>query len=81
MDLNRGYTSDLSAFLPPKNLWPDLAVPEEFTHLPDELNLTDALLDRHLREGRGEQTAIYYEDQAMTYREIAYSQLSKEELS
>ena len=40
--------------LPPKDLWPEYLVPEEFADTPDELNLADFLLDRHVREGRGD---------------------------
>jgi len=52
-------------------LWPDLLIPEPFRDLPDELNLTDELLDRHLRKGRGDRAAIFFENRKMTYREIA----------
>jgi benzoate-CoA ligase family protein len=38
--------------------------------IPDEFNLGDFLLDRHLREGRGDKAAIYYKDQVITYREL-----------
>ena len=34
--------------LPPKDLWPEYLIPEEFADTPDELNLTDFLLDRHV---------------------------------
>ena len=38
--------------------------------IPDEFNLGDYLLDRHLREGRGDKAAIYYKDQVITYSEF-----------
>jgi len=40
-------------YLPPKNMWPEYLVPDEFADTPMELNLADYLLDRHIREGRG----------------------------
>ncbi|MBV8729343.1 MAG: benzoate-CoA ligase family protein, partial [Acidobacteriia bacterium] len=39
--------------------------------LPDRYNLADHFVDRHLREGRGEKTAILAGDRQVTYREIA----------
>ena len=33
-------------------------------------NLGDYMLDRHIREGRGNKTAIYYRDQVITYGEL-----------
>lgn len=62
---------NVSEYLPPRDLWPDLLVPKEFKNLPEELNLADELLDRHLREGRAGKTVIYFEDQRITYQEIA----------
>ncbi|MFO7555336.1 MAG: acyl-CoA synthetase [Desulfobacterales bacterium] len=56
--------------LPPKDLWPEYLVPEEFADTPDELNLTDFLLDRHVREGRGGNPAIKFMDQVVTYAQL-----------
>jgi benzoate-CoA ligase len=39
--------------------------------LPNQYNLVDHFIDRHLREGRGGKTAIISVDQQLTYREIA----------
>jgi benzoate-CoA ligase len=39
--------------------------------LPDQYNLVDHFIDRHIREGRGGKTAIISGDQRLTYREIA----------
>ena len=39
--------------------------------IPDEFNLGEFLLDRHLREGRGEKIAIFYKDEKYSYREVA----------
>ncbi|NMB41433.1 MAG: hypothetical protein GX996_05800, partial [Firmicutes bacterium] len=38
--------------------------------VPEEFNLGDYLLDRHLREGRSDRIAIYYKDKTITYREL-----------
>jgi 2-aminobenzoate-CoA ligase len=56
--------------LPPKELWPEYIVPEEFADTPDELNLADFLLDRHVREGRGGNPAIKFMDQTVTYAKL-----------
>ena len=56
--------------LPPKELWPEYVVPEEFADTPDELNLADFLLDRHVREGRGDNVAIKFMDQNVTYAQL-----------
>jgi 2-aminobenzoate-CoA ligase len=56
--------------LPPKELWPEYVVPEEFSDTPDELNLADFLLDRHVREGRGGNPAIKFMDQVVTYAKL-----------
>ncbi len=39
--------------------------------LPDQYNLADHFVDRHIREGRGEKIAIVSESRRLTYREIA----------
>jgi 2-aminobenzoate-CoA ligase len=59
--------------LPPKDLWPEYTVPEEFADTPDELNLTDFLVDRHVREGRGDNPAIKFMDQTVTYAQLQQS--------
>ena len=56
--------------LPPKDMWPEYVVPEEFADTPDELNLTDFLLDRHVREGRGDNAAIKFMDQTVSYAQL-----------
>jgi 2-aminobenzoate-CoA ligase len=56
--------------LPPKDLWPEYLVPEEFADTPDELNLTDFLLDRHVREGKGDNAAIKFMDQTVSYAQL-----------
>jgi benzoate-CoA ligase len=39
--------------------------------LPDHYNLVDYFVDRHLREGRGDKTAIVSADRRLTYADVA----------
>ena len=39
--------------------------------LPDRFNLVDHFVDRHVREGRGEKTAIRCDGQRLTYSQVA----------
>lgn len=57
-------------YLPPKDTWPEYVVPEEFADTPMELNLADFLLDRHIREGRGENVAIKFMDKTISYAQL-----------
>jgi len=56
-------------YLPPKELWAEYTSPPEIP-VPDKLNLADFLLDRHVREGRGDNVAILFGDSKMTYKEL-----------
>ncbi|MEK7878911.1 MAG: AMP-binding protein, partial [candidate division NC10 bacterium] len=42
----------------------------DYLRIPDRLNMGEWLVDRHLREGRGGQVAVYGEDRSYTYEEI-----------
>ena len=53
--------------LPPRELWPEYTVPEEFADTPMKLNLADFLLDRHVREGRGANPAVKFMDRVISY--------------
>ena len=57
-------------FLPPKELWPEYTVPDEFADTPGESNLAEFLLDRHIREGRGGLPAIRFNDTTILYSEL-----------
>lgn len=57
-------------YLPPKDMWPEYIVPDEFADTPMELNLADYLLDRHVREGRGDNIAIKFMDKQFTYAQL-----------
>src|ERR671923_2927094 len=39
--------------------------------VPDSFNIADYLVDRHVREGRGERTAILCGDESVTYAQVA----------
>jgi 2-aminobenzoate-CoA ligase len=56
-------------YLPPKEIWAEYTSPAEFP-VPDKLNLADFLLDRHVREGRGDNVAILFGDTKVTYKEL-----------
>ncbi|MFB6297300.1 MAG: acyl-CoA synthetase [Salinirussus sp.] len=53
--------------LPPGEDRPELvhAVPE--THYPEQLNAASELVDRHVTDGHGDDVAIYFEDERITY--------------
>ncbi|MBW1980400.1 MAG: acyl-CoA synthetase, partial [Deltaproteobacteria bacterium] len=57
-------------YLPPKDMWPEYIVPEEFADTPTELNLADFLLDRHVREGRGDNVAVKFMDKSITFAQL-----------
>lgn len=57
-------------YLPPRETWPEFTLPERFRDLPLQLNLADLLLDRHVREGRGENIAIKFRDQTISYSNL-----------
>lgn len=56
-------------YLPPRESWPALTLPPEHERI-GELNLTEELLDKNVREGRGNHVAIFFEDRRVTYREL-----------
>lgn len=39
--------------------------------LPDQINIADTFLDRHITEGRGGKIAVYHEGKSYTYAQIA----------
>lgn len=57
-------------YLPPKDMWPDYLVPEEFADTPMELNLTEFLLDRHVAAGGGSNPAVKFMDRTITYAQL-----------
>jgi 2-aminobenzoate-CoA ligase len=58
-------------YLPPKELWADYTVPEEFKqYASGQWNIAEEFLDKHVKEGRGDQIAILFGDQKVTYSEL-----------
>src|SRR4030088_1488543 len=39
--------------------------------VPDRFNIADYLVDRHVREGRGDRTAILCGDESVSYAQVA----------
>jgi 2-aminobenzoate-CoA ligase len=58
--------------LPGRDTWPEYVIPEEYADTPEKLNLADFLLDRHVKEGRGDNVALKFMD-----KEITFAQLQK----
>ena len=56
--------------LPAESVRPDLfhALPE--LHYPAELNATEEMVDRHVEEGRGDRTAVIFEDRRISYADL-----------
>jgi 2-aminobenzoate-CoA ligase len=58
-------------YLPPKELWAEYVVPEEFKKFATgKWNIAEEFLDRHVKEGRGDQAAILFGDLKITYKEL-----------
>jgi 2-aminobenzoate-CoA ligase len=58
-------------YLPPKELWAEYTTPEEFKqYAAGQWNISEELLDKHVKEGRGDKVAILFGDQKVTYKEL-----------
>jgi 2-aminobenzoate-CoA ligase len=58
-------------YLPPKELWAGYTAPEEFKKFTSgQWNIAEEFLDRHVKEGRGDQVAILFADQKITFKEL-----------
>jgi len=58
-------------YLPPKALQPQRVYTlPEFSSYPDPMNSTEELLDKHVQDGRGDHSAILFEDRVLTYRQL-----------
>lgn len=59
-----------SDYLPRRDAAPDIihAVPE--VHYPKHVNAAAALVDEHVDDGRGDNVAIYFEDNELSYTEL-----------
>ena len=62
------------SYLPARSLWPEriYTLPEHRSY-PQRLNSTEELVDRHVAEGRGDRTALLFEDQRITYAQLQAS--------
>jgi 2-aminobenzoate-CoA ligase len=56
--------------LPPRDQWPDLIFTIPEVQYPERLNCMAELLDRHVREGRGDRPAIYGAGGVLTYAQL-----------
>src|SRR5919202_5701382 len=56
--------------LPPPALWPDLLFTRPEFQYPDTLNVASELLDAHVANGHGDDPAVLFEDQRISYREL-----------
>lgn len=43
----------------------------KLTEIPDQFNIASYMLDRHIEEGRGHRAAIYFQDQVITWSDVA----------
>ena len=59
-----------SEYIPDDEHRPDLIHPTPEAHYPKQINVAEELIDRHVDEGRGENVAIRFEDEAITYDEL-----------
>ncbi|MGA8573151.1 MAG: class I adenylate-forming enzyme family protein [Desulfobaccales bacterium] len=58
-------------YLPPKELWAHYTTPEEYKkYHSGQWNIAEEFLDRHVKEGRGDQAAILFGDQKITFKEL-----------
>jgi 2-aminobenzoate-CoA ligase len=64
-----GYESFLEQ-LPPVDIWGERVYTTDDFNYPEKLNAASELLDRNVREGRGERTAIQYRSASYTYHEL-----------
>ncbi|MFQ5858781.1 MAG: acyl-CoA synthetase [Anaerolineae bacterium] len=58
--------------MPPRDLWPQRVYTlPEFNSYPERMNLAEILLDSHVEAGHGDRVAIKFENQQITYAELA----------
>jgi 2-aminobenzoate-CoA ligase len=56
-------------YLPEKETWPEY-LDGEPSGIPQKMNLADFLLDRHVREGRGDNIAVKFMDSTISYAQL-----------
>ncbi|MGD2101435.1 MAG: acyl-CoA synthetase [Acidimicrobiia bacterium] len=47
-----------------------MELPSDFMQIPDRVNLTDQVVSRHVREGRGDRPAVHHVDGSLTFGEL-----------
>ena len=58
-------------YLPPKELWAEYTAPAEFKqYASGQWNIAEEFLDKHVKEGRGDNVAIFFGDQKISYKEL-----------
>ena len=57
-------------FLPPRELWPNLIYSRPELVYPERLNVASELLDVHVSGGNGNDPAILFEEQRLSYAEL-----------
>jgi len=61
----------MADYLPPRELWPKRVYTlSEFATYPEAFNPTEELLGKAIAAGRGERTAVLFEDQRLTYNQL-----------
>ena len=45
-------------------------LPGNYLKIPEKINITGEILDRHVREGKADKPAIYYEEEVITYGDL-----------
>jgi 2-aminobenzoate-CoA ligase len=61
----------MAADFPPREFWPSrIYTLPEFASYPDRLNPTEELLEKQVVQGRGERTALLFEDQRVSYAQV-----------
>lgn len=70
--MNYSYMQETvsAEYLPDEENAPDYIYPVPEAHYPQQLNVVDELVDRHVREGRGDNIAIRFEDREISYEEL-----------
>ena len=61
----------MADYLPPRELWPKRVYTlPEFATYAERFNPTEELLDKAVAAGRGDRTAVLFEDQRLTYNQL-----------
>src|ERR1700758_451199 len=61
----------MAEYLPPRELWPmRIYTLPEFQNYAERLNATEELLGKAVAAGRGERTAVMFEDQKISYAQL-----------